>query len=163
MGYITRVVGCFRDYIHIYIYLHIIYICIYQLIPLTTNLLTVSGLQHLHQHRCGAGWCGAASAGSGPRSGAGSSASGRRRGWNGGTEREIYGLLLKPWPIEIVDLPIEKWWFSIVMLVYQRVLYTWRFPKIGVPLVIIQKLMGFAIINHGCLGIPYLGKPPYPI
>ena len=24
-------------------------------------------------------------------------------------------------------------------------------------------LIGFSIINHGFLGIPYLGKPPYPI
>ena len=30
--------------------------------------------------------------------------------------------------IEIVDFPIKKWWFSIVMLVYQRVdqdIVTW--------------------------------------
>jgi|Cyp1metagenome_2_1107374.scaffolds.fasta_scaffold02089_8 hypothetical protein len=44
--------------------------------------------------------------------------------------------------IEMVDLPIEKWWFSIVVLVYQRVLIgieplssmvheflKWMFPK----------------------------------
>ena len=29
------------------------------------------------------------------------------------------------WSIEVVDLPNLKWWFSIAMLNYQRVLFSW--------------------------------------
>ena len=32
-------------------------------------------------------------------------------------------------PVEIVDLPIKKWWFSIAMLVYQRVTGQWVYQK----------------------------------
>jgi hypothetical protein len=47
---------------------------------------------------------------------------GLRKSWS----KVSYPLVMSKWllnmAIEIVSFPIKKWWFSIVMLVYQRVI-----------------------------------------
>ena len=50
-----------------------------------------------------------------------------------------------------------QWWLGVAL--FQETI--WRFPEMGVPLVIIHSFLGFSIINHHFWGTPIYGNPHF--